>query len=180
MSAVTYSVAASDSTDPLGFLALGSGAPALTLVMKLLLRLMLPLAVATWLALPGIGSDGGDNAGGTGVWILPRPTFLASGSVDSVGQERGSISIASCSGGFALATGIELGDFTATFIDPISGVPIALPTCGRQVLLDAALLSALKQTGVQGRIVVSDSQHLGYVMNVTMDGVTGACTVRIY
>ncbi|MBL8727002.1 MAG: hypothetical protein JNM25_01135 [Planctomycetes bacterium] len=149
--------------------------------MKLLLRLVLPLAVAALVALPGIGSDGGDNAGGTGVWILPRPTFLASGALESMAPAvHGVLNIASCGSGVALAAGAEMGDFVATLIDPISGMPIALPTNGRQILLSASLLADLKLAAVEARIVVSDSQHLGYVLGLALDSTTGACTVRIF
>jgi hypothetical protein len=49
--------------------------------MNTLLRFVLALALGVWLAMPSLGSEGGENAGGTGVWILPRATFMASGEV---------------------------------------------------------------------------------------------------
>ena len=39
-------------------------------------RILLALALAVWVAVPGVGSDGGENAGGTGVWILPRAASI--------------------------------------------------------------------------------------------------------
>jgi hypothetical protein len=150
--------------------------------MKAILRLMLPVALASWLALPGIGGDGGENAGGTGVWILPRPTFMASGSpcITGATQARGATTVANVNEAFALTAAEELGAFTATLIDPVSGVPMALPTSGRSIVLGASLLRDLQQAGVAASIVIADSQQLGYVMRLTFDAATGVGTIHVF
>ena len=148
-------------------------------VMKIFTRLLLPLALAIGLFVPGIGSDGGDNAGGTGVWILPRANFLASDVLVAGSAMRGTIHVANCTGDVKLAVDTTMGSFTATLIDPVSGSPVALPTTGRQVVLDSNLLNGLKESGIEASVVISDGQHLGYVMTVGLNA-NGCCTVKVY
>jgi hypothetical protein len=150
--------------------------------MKVLVRLFLLVGVTVWLALPGIGSDGGESAGGTGVWILPRPTFLASGSpsVTTGCEPRGTMAITSPDAPLVLKTGDELGAFSATLIDPWSGVPVSLPTNGREVVVPTNLLRALREAAASADIVVNDSQQLGYVMRVVFDPATGSGLIKVY
>lgn len=147
--------------------------------MKFFLRLVLPLAVATGLALPGIGGDGGDNGGGTGVWILPRACYLASDVVDPASTARLARTAASCNGGITLTADSHLGALTATLVDSVSGAPVALPVNGREIVLSGGLLTELKEAGVEAQVVVTDSQHLGYVMSVAFAD-NGSCTIKVY
>lgn len=151
--------------------------------MKAHLRFLLPAVFAAWLALPGIGSDGGENAGGTGVWILPRPTFLASGApeITAATPDRGALAVPTViSGPISVAAASELGSFTATLTDPISGVATSLPTNGREFTLTSAMLMGLKSSGAGAHIVVSDSQQLGYVLRVSFDPATGSGSIKVY
>lgn len=149
--------------------------------MKTMLRLLASVALAAWIALPGVGSDGGDNAGGTGVWILPRSSFFTSQlpCISATTPARQSQSMASAFNGVRLTTSTEMGAFTATFIDPFSGSSTALPTNGRDVVLSGTLLRAVQESGAAAEIVVVDGQLQGYVVRVSVDA-AGVASLQLY
>jgi hypothetical protein len=139
--------------------------------MNTLLRFVLALALGVWLAMPSLGSEGGENAGGTGVWILPRATFMASGEVvEPAGEPRASKKLSSLNQDVTMAVSIECGSCTATLIDDLSGVPVALQVTGPNIKLPASLLQALGAAGpAKASIVVVDANQMGYVMRVVID-----------
>lgn len=145
--------------------------------MKNPLRL-LSLLLAGLLALPVVGGEGGESAGGTGVWILPRCTYLASGSIS--GPVRESRSISSTPASMAMTVSNEIGSFTATLVDSLGGSPIALPTNGNTIVLSEELLRALREAGASAQIVVSDSQLQGYVIQLTFDSSSGPGRLDVY
>jgi hypothetical protein len=152
--------------------------------MKALRRLTLFAALALCLALPGIGSDGegGENAGGTGVWILPRANFLAAGELECRSEApRATMSFASANTNVAITTSTELGDFSAVLVDPISGIPVSLTKSGSDVLVPAELLKQLCEVGCQvADIVITDAQQLGYVIAIEFDQATGQVSMKAY
>lgn len=151
--------------------------------MKTLSRLSLLIAFAVWLALPTVGNDGGDNAGGTGVWILPRSTFLASGApmIDPATAARESIQVASgLTSSVTLTASSEMGTMTATMMESTTGTPVALPTNGRNITLSADLLRGIREAGASAKIVVLDGLLQGYVLEVTFASPTSAGEIRIY
>lgn len=148
--------------------------------MKALVRFLLFALVAVWLALPTMGTDGGEGAGGTGVWILPRPTFLASASGSGgFGAVRGSTSIPA-NAPLTLKACAELGLFTATLIDPSSGVSTLLPCNGLDVILSSDLLRTLRETCGSAHVVIADGTQLGYVIQIAFDPASGAGVVKVY
>lgn len=147
--------------------------------MKALHRLVLLVALATWMALPGVGSDTADNGGGGGVWILPRPAQLCSGPLPNV--VRGTASMTDVSAGLTLSADITMGQPCATVIDPVSGIVSSLQTNGRDVTLPGSLLKSLRDSGCTSvNIVIADSTQLGYVITVTFDAATGGATLQTY
>lgn len=150
--------------------------------MKTLSRLSLLIAFAVWLALPTVGNDGGDNAGGTGVWILPRSTFLASGSplIDPSTAARESIGVAAALAPVTLTASSEMGAMTATLLEPTTGTPMALPTNGRNITLSADVLRGIREAGTTAKVVVLDGLLQGYVLEVSFTSATSAGEIRIY
>lgn len=133
--------------------------------MKSLLRPLVAIALAVWLALPLFGSDGGDNAGGTGIWILPRATFLASGM--SMATPRATKDLLSLGQDVVMEVSSECGACSATFFDEVSGQPVALQASGGLVRLPAALLQALAgAAGTKAHIVITDANQLGYLLTI--------------
>ncbi len=109
--------------------------------MKSLLRLLAALALAIWVAVPVVGSDGGDNAGGTGIWILPRATCLASGM--EVTPPRAAKVLTTFNHDVVMQVSSECGAVVATFVDDLSGQPVSLATFSGQVRIPASLLQAM-------------------------------------
>jgi hypothetical protein len=133
--------------------------------MKSLLRPLVALAVAVWLALPLVGNEGGNNAGGTGIWILPRATFLASGMSQST--PRATKDLLANGQDVVMEVSSECGECSATFVDELSGQPVALQTSGGLVRLPAALLQSLAcAAGTKAHIVITDANQLGYLLTI--------------
>ena len=133
--------------------------------MKLLQRVFVAIALAVWMALPILGNDGGDNAGGTGIWILPRAGHLAVTSQDAAA--RAQRSLPSAGQDLLVAVSPECGACAATFLDELSGQPVSLQSVGGVVRIPAALLQALPEgDGTKAHVVISDAAQLGYLMRV--------------
>lgn len=133
--------------------------------MKSLLRPLVALALAVWLAIPLVGNDGGDNAGGTGIWILPRATFLASGM--GTGAPRATRELLANSQDVLMEVSSDCGACTATFVDEISGQPITLSASGGLVRLPYTVLQSLAGgVGPKAHVVIADSNQLGYVVAI--------------
>ena len=149
--------------------------------MNVTTRLVSALLVAAMLALPGVGSDGGENAGGTGVWILPRASFLSAAPVGQVPLPVPTSDFVSpVSVDLALTTASEMGSFTATLIDQISGAPLLLPTNGRNVILTRGTLQGLLAAGTTvAHVLIADANQLGYVVGLSIDPATGAVKLAI-
>jgi hypothetical protein len=136
-----------------------------------LLRVLAALVFALCLALPGIGGDGdgGENGGGTGVWVLPRAGFL---TPPATGAPRATLSI-SVNQDCLLQLSPEMGAATGTFVDDVSGSPVSLGISGSTARIPCALLQSLANMTVRtATVLVSDAAQLGYVIEITvhMDG----------
>ncbi len=148
--------------------------------MTSLSRILLALALAIWVALPGVSSDGGENAGGTGVWILPCAANLNSGS-GLGGMPRSSRSFqAPLTTDIAMMMSVEVGNATATFVEQVAGVPVALPVNGSLVRIPATLLQALAHAPQpSASILITDAAQVGYVIHVVIDPQSGTATIRV-
>lgn len=150
--------------------------------MNLRLRFVPVLLAAVLLALPSIGDEGGEGAGGTGVWILPRPTYLAPGVPATTPPAVASVPpVALTSGaGVALTIAAESGESTACLVDGVSGSSLPLPVSGRVVTVDRLVVQGLVASGTSvAHIVVTDAQQLGYVIQVSIDLATGSATLSL-
>ncbi len=141
-------------------------------------------AIAALLALPGLSTDGGGNASGTGVWILPRPTYVSSISSGCGGSASttpvSSFAVASLGSDVRLVTSSDLTSFTAAMIDPVSGVAIPLVVSGREVVISKDHLQGLAASGALATdVVVADSGQLGYVLRLQIDPVSGSATLTL-
>ena len=150
--------------------------------MKALARLTLVAVFSAWLALPGVGSDGGENAGGTGVWILPRANFLASiPCTTATAEVRAACAIPSVAQSITVTTSSDLGVIVATLVDPVTGVPMPLATSGHDVVIPGSMLQNLRVAGCgSATIVIADDNHLGYVIEMSIDLAAGAATLKLF
>lgn len=148
--------------------------------MTSLSRILLALALAVWVALPGVGSDGGENAGGTGVWILPCAASINSGSGLGGTPRDSRVLQAPLTADVAMQMSVEVGNAVATFVEQMAGVPVALPVNGSIVRIPATLLQALAQAPhPNANILITDAAQVGYVIQVSIDRQSGAVTIRV-
>lgn len=146
--------------------------------MKLSLRSLPALVVAALLALPGVGSEGGEGAGGTGVWILPGPKFV--GTAPLTAPVTAAAPTSQWVGDIKLAAAPGMDGVTAMLIDEVSGESMALPVCGREVVLDRSVLAGLIAAGVNtAHIVIVDANQLGYVFKVAVDAANASATLQL-
>lgn len=137
------------------------------------LRNLLVLLVALCLAIPTICDEGGENNGGTGVWILPACANITAPRSAAAASSRGSWAGSGTSVDVKMAVASEMGAPSAMLVDEVSGVPIALPTSGRMVTISKNLLQALHQASVRtASVVITDTMQRGYILkvNILLDG----------
>ncbi|MEO6596358.1 MAG: hypothetical protein ABIP94_16535 [Planctomycetota bacterium] len=150
--------------------------------MNTILRVIVAVLLAAWVAVPSVGSEGGENAGGTGVWVLPRAEFLCSGSgVPCAGLPRSEIALPDFTKNVHLELSSEMGAAVATLVDQISGVSLGLSVVGNKLVLPSVLFQSLAGSGVtQANIVVADVNQMGYQIRLTLNAATGTGLIRVY
>lgn len=151
--------------------------------MHALIRTFVAALLALWLAMPSVGGEGGENGGGTGVWILPRCEFLSGDplAIGMHGAPKASRSFSSLSQSLSLNGSSECGQIVATLIDPSSGSLVPLSVVGRNATLPSSVLVGLRAAGVTyAQIVMMDAAHQGYVIHVVLDIAAGSVTLNIF
>lgn len=143
--------------------------------MTSLIRVLAAIAFAICLALPGVGSDGGENGGGTGVWVLPRATCLTP-PIGAAPRDQKTVPIQA---DLQMQMSAEVGVACATFIDDTSGVPMALSVTGSLVTIPATLMQSLAGlSSPSGTIVIADAMQVGYVIQIVVHS-NGTATIRV-
>lgn len=150
-------------------------------LMRVLLAALLTLAVV----LPVFGGegDGGENAGGTGVWILPRSTVLTSSS-SQVGPgctpRVPPLALSTLASDAKLRVSNECGQVAASLFAGLA-MPVALPVLGQVVTLPAATLRSLVEARVtEATLVLVDASGKGYVMRLVLDLASGTGQLLVY
>lgn len=141
------------------------------------LRILLTLALAAFLVLPGFGGDGGENGGGTGIWILPRASSCVTASPGGVPRDQRCF--ASLQSDVVMQVSSDCGSVGATSLDDLTCVPSALPVLGNSIRVPASLLQMLAASHAKATVVVMDSQGIGYTLLVTASTTSGAL-IRVY
>jgi hypothetical protein len=146
--------------------------------MKSLCKAVFVCALLLAFALPGFGDDGGENGGGSGVWVLPRACFLTplSGSTPPLASMQRSINQ-----DLVLQLSAEVGVASGTFLESLASVPVAVPVSGSTARVSASLLQSLALLPVpQATVVISDASHLGYVLKITVTAATSTALIQVY
>ena len=142
-------------------------------------RLLVGIALLLWLALPVVSSEGGENAGGTGVWILPRAVQLVANPTS--GPPRDNHLCSNLAQDLLMVVSTDCGAVVATMVDEVSGVSTALSVSGTAVRCPGHLLQALVSSGVRkAHIVISDSTQTGYVIQLVMSSADAGVSMRVY
>ena len=150
------------------------------------LRVLTAALLAMWLALPGKSGegDGGENAGGTGVWILPRCETISSnaGNFTGLGAPRiPPFVISDLAHDLRLRMSSDCGPASALLFDGTVGLETELPVSGLTVTVPASVLQTMFSAGVASAdIVVMDAAHKGYLMRLGIDLLTARGTLAVY
>ncbi|MBM4060513.1 MAG: hypothetical protein FJ265_05380 [Planctomycetes bacterium] len=153
--------------------------------MNLLFRFLTAALLALWAAIPAIGGagDGGENAGGTGVWILPRCESIGS-NITTIGggvPRVAPLTFGNLGSDIRLRLSNECGEATATLFEGESGAPIALPVVDQLMTLPAFVLQGLVAAGVDvADIVVIDAHNRGYLMRLHLDLAARTAALLVY
>ena len=152
--------------------------------MHALIRSLVAALLALWLAMPSVGGEGGENGGGTGVWVLPNCAYLGGdplAGTGTLGTPRASQTFPTLSQSVTLLGSGQCGHIVATIIDPVSCVPMALPVLGRSATVPASVLQGLHAANISSaHIVMIDASHNGYVIHVSFDLAASTVTFSIY
>lgn len=153
--------------------------------MKTAFRILAAALLALWLAIPGISGDGegGENAGGTGVWILPRCSSLTSNTPSNglLVSQVPPIALGAMTTEARFRVSNECGATVASLFDGASGTPIALPVVGQYVVLPVSVMQGLLTARIaESDIVIIDAAHRGYLLHLSIDLVTGLGRISIY
>jgi len=151
--------------------------------MHALIRTFVAALLALWLAMPSVGGEGGENGGGSGVWILPNYGMLSGDplAISPLGTPRASRSFASLSSNVILQGSSGLGQVVATLIDPVACIPMPLPVVGRSATVTSSVLQGLQAAGIaNAQIIMMDAAHQGYVIHLFLDLAAGTVTFSIY
>lgn len=145
--------------------------------MKLTRRFLPALVAAAWLALPGISSEGGEGAGGTGVWILPAAKFVGTAPLAAPTVQSPTTTWVT---DLKLTVAPGLTNFTAVLVDDLSGDVHHLPVSGREILLERGELQGLISGGLNvAYVVVADASQLGYVVRIVVDATAGTAQLSL-
>lgn len=147
--------------------------------MKHLLRILTVALAAAWLATPGVSGEGegGENAGGTGVWILPGPCALGGGPALGASAVR---QVPTLANDVTMTVSAQLGSVVATACEAGSGTVIPLSVSGRDVTFRGSTMRAFRDANVQVvEIVICDSSQQGYRIRFRIhpNGQSGVLTV---
>ncbi len=149
--------------------------------MKALLHCLLALLATVIVALPSPGSEGGENAGGTGVWILPFCSQINSGQEQGpASTARLTIPVTDFNRDVRLEISSQMGQAVATCVDEMTGYPTGLVVSGRTVIVPSQLMRSLSLARVNATILVMDASSCGYCIAVQVDHATGAINLLVY
>jgi hypothetical protein len=148
--------------------------------MTSMLRVLLVTALVAWIAQPTIGG-GGENAGGSGVWILPRAGALACSSGMPQGSPRAEFTVVGLTSALRLQVSNNMGIAVASLVEDLSGTPMPLPVSGYIVEVPSAMLIAVGALPTpHARVLISDANQLGYVLKLEVDAPNDQVVVKVW
>lgn len=152
--------------------------------MRLLRSLSLMLA-GLLLVLPVIGHDdrGGGGGGESGVWILPRSSYIGNNGGAGIisTPPRATRPHSDLSRDLQMEMSSEMQSPVAVLMDPQTNVSVQLPVDGKVVTVPGVMLQTYVAAGltqVYGTLV--DGQGRGYVLRVTFDLSQRSAAISIY
>jgi hypothetical protein len=152
--------------------------------LKTLARCLLLVLVGLLGAVPMVSAEDIPGGGGdTGVWILPRSSYLngsLGANVISTAPSRGTRTT-SLDKSFSMRISSEMGSPTAFMTDPLSGLVLPMLVNGRDVTIPASTLQALANASVRLAIgSILDANGRGYYLRITIDLQHRTAMIDIY
>lgn len=148
--------------------------------MKLLLKILFALFVATLLRLPGTDSAGGGDGG---VWILPRPGSMAGASLVTppLSAARAVRTWGDVSTGVRFGAPSPLDEPIATLTESLSGQLVPLAEAGGVVTIPGRVLVGLLNGGsTRSDVLVVDANGDGYWIALVIDPVRKSVTLYAF
>ncbi|MCB9876448.1 MAG: hypothetical protein H6835_02510 [Planctomycetes bacterium] len=142
-------------------------------------RALLAMLFAAWLAMPSVGDEGGENASGGGVWILPCAAVIDESALEQGVVARSVLAGHQVNQGLCLQMASNMGSASAVLVSGLSGDVMPLPTSGAKIFLSKQLMQSLAATRTGAKIVVADSQQRGYVIEITVDASGSTVTLSV-
>jgi len=145
-----------------------------------MLRVLLATVLVAWIAQPTLGG-GGENAGGSGVWILPRAQALACSSGTPLSAPRSQFTVVGLASDLRLQVSNEMGMAVASLVEDLSGTPVPLSVSGLIVEVPSAMLVAIgAQPTTEAMVLISDANQLGYVLALEVDAANDQVVVKVW
>lgn len=141
--------------------------------MNPMLRNVFSLLVLALLAIPAPGDEGGENASGTGVWILPACAAIDPAQLDPSAPTRAQFVCSDTSKPVEMRVSQAMSSVSGTMTYDVLGTPVALEVTGQVVRVSPAMMAALSQSPCKtATILISDVHQKGYVLRLTAVGST--------
>lgn len=138
-----------------------------------MLRHIVSLLAVALLAMPTPGDEGGENASGTGVWILPACAAIDPAQVAPTAPTRATFVCSDLGKPVTLQVSQAMGAASATLTFDLLGATVPLQVSGRTVVVTPSLMTALTQSpSSTATLLISDSHPNGYVMRLRAVGAT--------
>lgn len=142
-------------------------------------RALLAVLFAAWLAMPSLGDEGGENASGGGVWILPCAAIVDESALEGGGSARGQLAQQAINADIRMQVSSNMGSASAVLVSCLSGDPLPLPVEGSNVVISRELLQTLALGKTAAQILIVDSQQNGYVIDLTIDATGSTATLQV-
>lgn len=151
--------------------------------MMAVVRAVLLVLVGLFAVLPLFGHDDEGGGGDSGVWILPRSSYLGSGGGPQIisAPPRGIRHHPDLSRDLSLQMSSEMSEPTGVLTDPVTNRPIPLAVDGMHVTVRSATLRSIESAGVTevyGTVI--DSQGRGYILRLRIDPIQHTATLEIF
>ena len=143
-------------------------------------RALLAVLFAAWLAMPSVGDEGGENASGGGVWILPCAAVIDETAIHTNGSaQRGQLAAHAVAADIRMQVASNMGTASAVLVTPLSSDPLPLAVEGSCVVIPRELLQTLAVGKTCSRILIVDALQSGYVIDMVFDVAGSAVTLSV-
>lgn len=143
-------------------------------------RALLAMLFAAWLAMPSVGDEGGENASGGGVWILPCAAIVDESALAGGGSPRAQLTGHAVGEELRMQVASNMGCASAVLVSSLSSDPVPVQVCGSVVKLSKQLLQTLAVGRVPAQLVIVDANQRGYVIDLGFDAAGSEVSLKVH